>query len=403
MDRNINTKLLLGRFFGLMGPVPLDIEAVFRLASIPSYVQSLGTIMIITLLLEIGIQPFLSTLLDRYDRKRVQLFSQVCASFAMIAMGIYTQMRGAGQCWYLASVLLVDVYYFVSYQAYAAMAQDVVSARNAGTYSGIAELVSQFPVIMGGVLVAFLWSSVGFPGILMLAGLTILAATPVLILLPIPPVMSKIPEVRTERAAGYMRANFSPVLYIFLLNIPYVAVVSGNYLKPVFIARVLSGNPGTLGVSESIYAGMASLTGLIAPLAVKKAGEFRSAMIFSTIYAAGSLLMPLFPLAALFFIFQVSHGMGNPGNRISRNTLVLKNVPREQIGRFNGSVNILDMICRVALLSIYITFINGLGVRFLMEVTAVVVCIATLAAMALHKRDPMKGFHPSEGSALLPY
>lgn len=394
MEKTVYPRLLLERFFGLMGPVPLDIEAVFRLASIPSYVQSLGTIMILTILLEIVIQPFLSSLLDRHNRKTVLLCNQVLSSSIMIAMGAFLYSRSTGQPWYLSSVLVVDIYYFVEYQAYAAMAKEVVAANNAGAYNGIAELVSQSPIIIGGVMSAFLWTFIGFSGILLLAGILTLAATPLLFSLQVPFSENHFPENKARQPGSYITGAFRPVLYIFLLNIPYVAVVSGNYLKPVFIARVLSGNPGTLGLSESIYAGMASVTGLIAPLVVKKAGEFRSAMIFSIIYAAGSVLMPLFPVVGLFFIFQASHGMGNPGNRISRNTLVMRKVPREQIGRFNGSVNLLDMICRVAVLSIYIAAVNVLGVRFLMEATAAGVCIAMLAAMALHGSDPMRELQP---------
>ena len=166
---------------------------------------------------------------------------------------------------------------------------------------------------------------------------------------------------------------------------PYVAVVSGNYLKPIFIAQLLNGTPGTLAESEIIYALSAVAAGILAPLLIKKMGEFRSAMMFSLIYVAGSLLMPMFPIIAIFFLFQASHGTGNAGNRISRNTLVMRNVPAEEIGRFNGNVYILTVAARISLLVLYILTIELIGVRMLMIITGSIVLIAVFAGTALRR------------------
>ena len=95
--------------------------------------------------------------------------------------------------------------------------------------------------------------------------------------------------------------------------------------------------------------------------------------------------MPMFPIIAIFFLFQVSHGTGNAGNRISRNTLVMRNVPAEEIGRFNGNVHILAVIARISLLVLYILTIELIGVRMLMIITGSMVLIAVIAGTALRR------------------
>ncbi|MCL4341637.1 MAG: MFS transporter [Candidatus Thermoplasmatota archaeon] len=392
-------RILFARFSGLIGPVPLDVEATFRLASNLATVQLLGFVMTAAILLEIGIQPYISVLLDSHSRKEIQFLNLMIFSSAMMVCGILTSLLGTGKYWYSVAFIAVDLYYFVSYQAYAALAQELVPGKIAGSYNGFAEIVGQSPVFVGGILSAVLWNFVGFGGIMLLcAAVTILGTLP-LKSLPARNVGTGLSKKRPRKPGHYMSGKFRSILYIFLLNAPYVAVVSGNYLKPIFIAQVLSGSPGTLGLSESVYAGMAALTGILAPVMIQRVGEFSSAMIFSAIYAAASLLMPLLPFIWIFFMLQALHGTGNPGNRISRNTIVMKNVPKEEIGRFNGSVNLLTMLSRVLILAAYIITLNTAGVRVLMEVTAIGVCLAMLVAGIIKRGDPLGEFFASRNAA----
>ena len=377
--------LSMARFASLIAPVPADIDVIFRLADNRSFLAAFGSAMILSLVAELLIQPYLSRAIDRFNRKKIQMINQAVFSISTLAAGFEIILRGHYEVILLMMLLIIEIYYTVSYQTYASMAQSMIRSRDAGNYNGLSEVLGQTPVIMGALLSTILWNVVPFPYILLASG-----AAGVLLLLPLAYVRNVCLQfpARSSPSAGIStsrKMRWSAALFIFLFNMPYVAVVSGNYLKPIFIAQLLNGTPGTLAESEIIYALSAVTAGILAPLSIKKMGEFRSAMMFSLIYVAGSLLMTMFPIIAIFFLFQASHGTGNAGNRISRNTLVMRNVPAEEIGRFNGNVYILTVAARISLLVLYILTIELIGVRMLMIITGSIVLIAVLAGTALRR------------------
>ena len=375
----------MARFASLIAPVPADIDIIFRLADHRSFLAAFGSVMILSLVAELLIQPFLSRAIDRFNRKRIQVINQALFSISAVAAGFEIFLWGRIEAILLIMLLTIEIYYTISYQVYASMAQSIIRRKDAGNYNGLSEILGQTPVIMGALLSALLWSIMPLPYILLASG-----AAGMLFLLPLTYVRNASLQVSAQHStsAGISmsrKMRWSTVLFIFLFNMPYVAVVSGNYLKPIFIAQLLKGSPGTLAESEIIYAISAVAAGMLAPFLIKKMGEFQSAMMFSLIYVAGSIMMPMFPIIGIFFLFQVSHGTGNAGNRISRNTLVMRNVPAEEIGRFNGNVQILVVMARISLLVLYILTIELIGVRMLMVITGAVVLTAVLAGTALRR------------------
>ncbi len=377
--------LSLARFASLIAPVPADIDIVFRLANNRSFLAAFGIAMLLSLVVELMIQPYLSRIIDRMERRKIQAVNQIVFAISVMAVGLEIVLLGNIEAALLVMLVLIETYYTVAYQVYASIAQSLIKRRDAGNYSGLSEILGQTPVILGAAISAIFWNMIPLPYILVASG-----AAGIFLLFPLAFVRNAGATVlagqNTPSAEPVIRKmKLSSVIFIFLFNMPYVAVVSGNYLKPIFIAQLLHGTPGTLAESEIIYAVSAVVAGLLAPLAIKKIGEFRSAIMFSLIYVAGSILMPLFPLIAIFFILQFSHGTGNAGNRISRNTLVMRNVPAGEIGQFNGKVQILAVASRILLLILYIMAIELIGVRMLMIMTGIIVLAAVTAGALLRR------------------
>lgn len=379
-------RVSIARFSSLIAPVPVEIEVVFRLSENRTFLAYFGYIMIISILLVAVMQPYLSSLLDSSDRKRVQILNQMAFSLVTLVMAIISLKMGGTLLLLLLLFLIIEIYYNVTYQTYASIAQDIIEKMDAGRYNGVSEILSQSPLIMGGILIAVLWRSLPLSFTLILSGtMGFLFTVPLLTLK-----YNGHRKTQTEHNYGnweYFKRRKMAIVFIFLLNMPYVAVVSGNYLKPIFIAQVLSGTPGTLAESEIIYAFAAAISGSLVPLMISKIGEFRSSLLFSFIYVVGSVLMPLFPDLAIFFVLQVSHGIGNPGNRIARNTMVMRGILPEEIGRFNGSVQMLTFLARVIILLAYVMGITIMGVRVLMLGTGILVLASISAAFVVWKFD----------------
>ncbi|MCL4335966.1 MAG: hypothetical protein M1344_01900 [Candidatus Thermoplasmatota archaeon] len=102
----------------------------------------------------------------------------------------------------------------------------------------------------------------------------------------------------------------------------------------------------------------------------------------------GSLLIPVAPLWYLFLIFQILHGFGNPGTRIARNTVVMKSVPKNEMGRFNGSVQLLTTMTRIVLISVSMLEVLSAGAGTLILVIGTIVFVAEVLAGILLSRNP---------------
>ncbi|NON63352.1 hypothetical protein HLB03_11685, partial [Acidianus sp. DSM 29099] len=73
----------------------------------------------------------------------------------------------------------------------------------------------------------------------------------------------------------------------------YISVITGNYIKPIFISQTLKGTAQTLSYSEGIYALAGISIGILTPYLIKIKEAFSIAVLMAVIYCIGSLLMPL--------------------------------------------------------------------------------------------------------------
>ena len=164
-----------------------------------------------------------------------------------------------------------------------------------------------------------------------------------------------------------------------------MAIVAGNLLKPIFLAHYLNGNASLLADSEGIYAALAMATGFVAPKLMKRLGEMRSIYVFTAIFFSGSILIPAVPILQLYLVFQMLHGFGNPGVRIARNSMAMRSTPSGEMGMFNGSVSLLTILGRLAIMGFCIFALDYIGVKILLFLMGIMVLFSVAIAGLMWK------------------
>ena len=182
-----------------------------------------------------------------------------------------------------------------------------------------------------------------------------------------------------------MRSHFRLVLFFYLLNFTFIIVTLGNLVKPIFIVDVLNGNTSSISLSEMTYAVFGSITGIVLSVIPIKFG-LRYCYIFMILFAFGSFLIPLSPDIVFYLVFQSTHGIGNPGNRIFRNTLIMNHVKPSDSGRFFASITFLSNISRLILLSIFTSVVNITGPGLLLDMTGFLMIGAMGVSLVLYLR-----------------
>ncbi|PSO06674.1 hypothetical protein B9Q04_14840 [Candidatus Marsarchaeota G2 archaeon BE_D] len=268
------------------------------------------------------------------------------------------------------------------------MLRDVVTVENYRSQAGYTEVSSQVPALIAAGS-AVLLSELPFE-LLLGSGATLafLAAR----------LTTGIPEHMDSPSAGsgdnqvagnrgyfngareffmYIRSRYPQVLLVYLIGFPFVFTVAGNFVKPVFIANTLHGDPSFLAFSEAEYAAFAMVVGLLTPTLQRRLGDAVALLLLFSAYTSASIVMPMYPSYIVFSTCQAIHGLGNPGSRVVRKAVVLRSVERGELGRFNGWVSLLFTLTRVALIGAS-TIMIGLGVRNVMVGFALIQAALTL-------------------------
>ena len=397
MENASNTRyvmFLIARFMVIMSTSPVDIMAVYRLSSSRNSVVLFGITMLVELCIVLVFQPFLSSRLDRIERKTVQ---KVNNTLMIVVLGsmliIYTYVGLRNNIIYSVYLVINGVFFSVVWQTFNAMVQTVGDREQYGKLAGLMEMMGQSPVVLGALVSAAMFAYYGFTASLILS-LALLCISLAFLysfeerFVPDGKLKKTKAGAGIRENADYIRKNSRLVMYIFLLNFPFIAIVTGNFLKPIYISQVLHGGPSTLAISEGVYALAAILAGLVMPRINRHIGYFLSIYTCTIVFIIGSVIMPLFPFFAAYFLFQTFHGFGNPGIRVSRNTLVMKNIPREEMGRFNGAIQLLTTPVRIILLTVFMITVGYLGPGMLIFISGMLVMVASTLSLDLYRSSP---------------
>ena len=384
-------RLNIARFLSLISLVPIEIYVTFQMADNRNFYGYLGLSLVLPLFVELFMQAKISHLIDSNSRKKILKANEICNSAFLFAVLAATYIWGTHNVMLDFSALIsVELFLFVAYQTYMALATDVVKENSIAYYNGLSEILGQLPVLLGSFTSSLIFLAIGFRGLIIIGIALHLSALYELRRieerLGANPVKGRKNSLLLSMA--YLRGNFSSVFFIFLLNVPFMAIIAGNLLKPIFLASYLNGNASLLADSEAIYATLAMVTGFIAPLLMRKIGEMRSVYIFTAVFFLGSMLIPAVPVLQLYLVFQMLHGFGNPGIRIARNSMAMRSIPPGEMGMFNGSVSLLTIIGRLIIMGFCILALNYIGVKILLFLLGPISLFSVAIAGVMWKRNP---------------
>ncbi|HLH85239.1 MAG TPA: MFS transporter [Thermoplasmataceae archaeon] len=369
---------------------PFEIYALFLLSSTTETRLILGSIMVGALAIQVALTPQMGSLIDSTSRKKFSAtIMLVWLSTALLISFLLSVFSEAKAILVSALFLLLDVTGGFFFDGMRGLQQTITGTQRLGMSNGLAEMSGQLPNIVGPALAILFIPLIGVGSSLIISAAICLVGIFSLgkVFEGYKPAKSK---PSRERNAGngtisYMKNNPGPIFYVFMLNFPFIMVTAGNLIKPVFIVTALHGGTFQISLSELAYAAFASLTGAVLSMVLKK-HELFLAYSFFALYTLGTFLMPLSPNFITYLAVQSTHGIGNPGTRICRNTFVMKRVDRRYSGRFFGSVSFLSTLTRIALLVTFTASINILGPRILFVFSGVVLLAALLGSL-LFLRD----------------
>lgn len=378
----------LMKIISLSSFVPFEIYSLLYLSSTKWGEMELGTIMILALLFGILSGPHIGTIIDQNERKKI--INKITVLWIIIfSAGSLLWNADPNLKQFLIPVifLLLDFLESIFFAALRSLQKTINSARKYGISNSLSEITGQFPTIIGASLAMPILSIFGAKNSLIIsipflvAGLLLMKGikenyTPV--------ASDKKPATGGSGYFSFMRKNFSLIFFFYLLNFTFIITTVGNLLKPVFIVQVLHGTYTDISFSEIAYSVFGMAIGFVL---TTTSGRFtlKHCYLFMIIFTAGCFFIPSSTSFLMYLGFQSANGIGNPGNRVARNTILMRGIPNEISGRFYAGISFMSNITRIVLLLIFTVSLGFVSSSVLISICGIVMLVAIFLSAVTYK------------------
>lgn len=316
------------------------------------------------------LSPHIGVYIDRISRKKMLLGSEVVGGSVTLLFALWGLSAGHFETWQLIVIYFSgSLYYNVHFPTQFAFTQEIFSKEQYKTLNSILEVQNQSTSMIAGGLASLLIDHVNFAWILLADAMTYFLGFGLFLLIP----YIKNRSVTANGAVsmwsnireGFAYLKTRPLLVMFFLCalMPFLCVMVGNYLYPVYITSVLHGGANVLGAADMIFAIGAVVAGLTVPLLMQRLGSYYTTILSFIIFSMSIVFFYVFPLVSIFLLFKTLNGWGNAGSRVARNTILMEMVPNHLIGRVNSFFNTVGMGMRVILIGVCTQIVSFQGAR----------------------------------------
>ncbi|WP_156321246.1 MFS transporter [Bacillus sp. JCM 19041] len=270
---------------------------------------------------------------------------------------------------YVGSVL----YYGVHFPTILAFVQEIFERGAHNRLNGILEVQSQAASMIAGGVAGILFQLIDPARVLLFVALSSLVSFALISMLSYKP-RPRIAK-RTVKAEGtfigvhFIKRNVRVCLSIFVLTIPFLTLMIGNYLRPIFINSTLQADASIYGFTNMLYSLGAVAAGVLIPIMYARYGAWVAAVSSVALYTISLLLVAAIPVIGLFLMMQILHGVGNAGSRICKQNIMMAVIPNAYMGRVNGIFEAVGTGIRLLLLLLFTYSLDWIGVPFAFLIT----------------------------------
>lgn len=349
-------RLLLANITGSIGSGVTIIAIPWLLIKRDHGEQLYGYVTVATTIALFAIVPHYGAWLDRHSRKAAMLAGEVFGATCTLTMAAWMLFTGETATWQLLLLYFSGMlYYTLHYPAKFAFVQQIFERRHYQRLMSLLEVQGQTASMFSGGLASLLLDHVSFQTILLFDGSTYVISYFIQRTIPYEPTHLRDVKPRVSVAADLMeglrwlgaRPKFT--LFICCTFAPFIAVMVGNYLFPIYVQHILHASASVFGRGEMAFAVGAILAALIGPILLARASFAGAALIMITVFTGGLALMCGLHTVLSFYVALLMLGVGNAGTRIARGTVLLHEVPNALMGRVNVALVAVDRTLRTLL------------------------------------------------------
>ena len=346
-------RLLLANITGSIGAGVTIIAIPWILIQREGGERLYGYITILSTLALFAMVPHYGAWLDRHSRKAAMLAAEIFGAITTLSMAAWMFVTGEAATWQLLVIFFCGMlYYTLHFPAKFAFVQQVFERKHYQSLMGLLEIQGQTASMLAGGLAALMIDHVDLSTILLLNGGTYVFSY--FIQRPLPYTASHVSadrpktSVTADLVEGLRWLGARPAFTTFILCTlaPFVAVMVGNYLFPIYVQHILRASAAVFGTGEMAFAVGAIAAGLVGPPLLTRLPTATVALGMMALFVVGLALLSGVPTVATFYVALLLIGLGNAGAGVARGTVLLHEVPNALMGRVNVVIAAIDRLVR---------------------------------------------------------
>lgn len=381
-------RLLLANITGSVGSGITIFAVPWLLIQQPGGTTAYGTVTLVTTVALFLFMPYYGVWVDHHSRKTMLLGSELFGFAATATMAAVCVFHGPGLGTLAAVYFCGMLYYTLHFPAKLAFLQQIFNPSQYQSLMGLMEIQGQTAMMISGGLGAILVEHVSLTTILLLDAGTYLFSFAIQSTIPYRSThlesTGATPRIPAWRAIGegwtWLRERPRLTVFFAASLMPFIAVMVGNYLFPIYVAQTLRAGAWVFGAGEIVFAAGAILAGALLPRLIAEHSAFRTVPFTMAFFAGGAAVLVLFPSVPMYLAAALWLGFGNAGSRVARVAAMLHLIDNRVMGRVGSFFHAYDRVLRTVLTSVVIAIVATHGPRpaFALLLALVLVSLATV-------------------------
>lgn len=395
-------KIFISNLFSGFGQGMSMIGISWYLVNHSGSAHVLGTTMFVSSILMFLIGPYLGTLIDRFSRKILLLLVNGLGFVVLTFCAIWGYSLPY-ENWMLILIFMVTVLINqIHYPTQSALVQESFDDRHYNHINSLLEIESQTASVLAGGIAGIILGQFGLPVVLLFDGLTYLFAVGLLSTLEYRFTLGH--HVKANAGKNWWRQLHDSWLFIrekpgFLLfgitaMLPFVAVMVGNLLAPVWVNQTLHADVIIFSTHEMTYAIGAVAAGFLVMQMTNRWGAFASMVGNMLVFALVLGLIVALPYGWMFVFLTTFIGWGNASVRLIRQNVYMCIVPKQHMGRVLSFFQSIGLLLRLPLLGLFTVLIDSTGAGTGYIVLAILVLLGAVGCY-----NSMRLILPTGGSS----
>ncbi|MFM1851402.1 MAG: hypothetical protein RIS54_1086 [Verrucomicrobiota bacterium] len=346
-------RLLLANITGSIGSGITIIAVPWLLVQREGGDRLYGFLTVATTITLFLLAPYYGMWLDRHSRKFALLGGELLGATATLTMALWIAFTGQAATWQLMTLYATGMlYYTLHFPAKWAFIQQVFEKRHYRQLMGLMEVQGQVASLTAGGVASVLLGVVPFHYILIFDAGTYLFSFAIQSTLPYQATHLTADRPKTNAWASlteglnWLRQRPRFTLWVVGVSAPFVAVMTGNYLFPIYVQDILHAPAAVFGRGEMAFALGAIIAGLLSPRLLAGLTPARVALGMLVLFIIGLVLLGSQRSVLVFYVALLLLGLGNAGSRVARGSVILHEVPNAIIGRVNVAFTVIDRLLR---------------------------------------------------------